>query len=429
MKYRFRVSEQPPSLPVPTDRRRVFRLKGYRTLRCQRSRMDESIPILDLFEIGALPEPPKRKKAATLRRLKANLGRIWSRIKIAAAALRRGLGAMDRELQKGLHTIATRLHPKPKPKLIRPLPVLSGFLCASLLVSFLSAGGVLMGLFGHYNRAYTSVVIPHFVGESVTSLLQKEYPHLNLTIEYETNPQVTEGMVIAQSPQPGVTRRIYERDGYCNIRLTVSRFAEPYLLEELVGMSERDAILLLRNRNIAATVTQVHSATAAKGSVLETVPAAGASLKEGATVLLRVSVGTPQEVCAVPNLFGMTETEAKSQLSKQGLAVGSVDYRSSSHPAGTVISQSLSAYASVEKGAAVSFSVSIGDRYWLPTVPDLYGLSLKQAEQALRQQGLVVGDIHTIEGAAPRGTVITQSPHPGAPITSATVSVDLYVTS
>ena len=73
--------------------------------------------------------------------------------------------------------------------------------------------------------------------------------------------------------------------------------------------------------------------------------------------------------------------------------------------------------------------VSIGNRYDLRVVPDLYGMSEKDAVNALREQGLTVGAIYPLSHAAPRGTVIVQSPVAGTPITSSTVTVDLYVSS
>ena len=63
------------------------------------------------------------------------------------------------------------------------------------------------------------------------------------------------------------------------------------------------------------------------------------------------------------------------------------------------------------------------------SVPDLYGMSLEEAAEKLREFGLVIGNTYPVANAAPKGTVITQSPVAGTPLTSSTVSVDLYVSS
>ena len=116
-------------------------------------------------------------------------------------------------------------------------------------------------------------------------------------------------------------------------------------------------------------------------------------------------------------------------LSAAGLTQGSVSYEPSSRPIGTVIGQSVAAGTAVNEGSAVSFTVSAGDRYAAHTVPDLYGMTEEQAKAALRQYGLVIGSIYTAGAGAGNGTVIAQSPIAGAPITSSTVSVDLYLSS
>ncbi len=433
MKYRFRVSERPrPSSPqasLPAVRR-AYRLRGRQTLRPLLQKKSERIPLFFLLDLAALPEGRIKRKDLLRQRRQAARHRLTCRVQRLRDSLAHAVHILRTQLTRLWQTVVSQtIRRPPKEKTIHSLPVLCGFLCASLLVSILSAGGVLWGLFGGYHRPYTGVTIPDFVGQSSELILQKEMPYLNLIIEYESNPEIPAGVVITQSPRAGVTRRVYGQDGYCDIHLTVSKKDAPYQLENLIGMNQRDAILTLRNHNVSASVTQVYSDTVPKGAVLETIPPTGSTLSPNASVLLHVSAGAQKTTRSVPNLFGMTETEAAALLRHTGLTVGTVAYRSSPRAAGTVISQELAAYSSVVEGTAVSYTVSIGDRYWLPTVPDLYGLSLKEAEQQLRSHGLLVGTVHSLEGAAPKGTVITQSPLPGAPITSSTVSVELYVIS
>jgi beta-lactam-binding protein with PASTA domain len=297
------------------------------------------------------------------------------------------------------------------------------------VVSVLSAGGILLSLFGQYHRSYTGIVIPNVVGQDAETLLSEQSEHLNWVIEYETNPLVPAGQIISQSPPAGVTRRLYGRDRFCDVYLCVSRATTPYTLENLIGMRQRDAVLTLRNHQISATVTELYSNTVPKGQVLETIPPTGTPLTDGATVTLRVSAGKKENLISVPNLFGMTETEANALLKSIGLSIGTVRYQTSSRAAGTIITQDLAAYSPVQNDTALSYTVSVGDRFALLCVPDLYGMQLKDAEKLLAQHGLLIGQIHTVQNAAPKGTVLLQSPSSGAPITSSTVSVELYVSS
>lgn len=422
MKYRFRVSKRPISpqnTPLPPARRRRLRLRGSDKPR-PISRLPEPVEEI-LFEFGEMEPPkasPKKKKRERKKRLipfvHRQLTRIWGGIALLFGALKRGIGALRR--------------PK-RQKRIHALPVLSGALCAALLVCALSAGTVVFGLFAGYGRAYESVTVPDFVGKDPHLVLTEEDTQFNLIIQYEKNDRVAEGLVISQAPHAGVRRRIYSADDSCNIVLTVSQPTEPYTLEELTGKTRRDAVLALRNRGVSPKIREEYSDSVPKGTVLSTLPASGTALSKGDSVILRVSLGKQIVLCKVPSLFGVTESRADALLRAASLKTGSITYQSSSLPAGTVIAQSVASGSSVESGSTVSYTVSAGDRYSLKTVPDLYGFTLSEAEAKLREYGLVLGDVYPVAGAASRGTVMTQSPLPGAPITSSTVTVDVYVIS
>jgi serine/threonine-protein kinase len=293
-------------------------------------------------------------------------------------------------------------------------------------VTALSACGLLALFLLPYHRPHTSVVIPNFVG----SLLPTQDPSsIRILVEYEYNPLVSPGTVIAQSPLAGVTRRVYGSNGFCTVLLRVSKERDTYRLEDLSGRTMRDATLILANHKIQSTVVEEFSDTHPAGTVLSTMPTAGQELKEGATVTLRVSMGRQIQIARVPNLLGLTESAANSLLHSGGFRVGTVTYRSSSSPSGTIISQTPTDHTEVEKGATVSYTVSTGNLYDTKAVPDLYGMTQSEASRVLREYGLVIGACFPVASAAPKGTVITQSPLPGTPITSSTVSVDLYLSS
>lgn len=420
MKYRFRPSKV--RLPVSSrSAKKIYRLRGRdkpRTLSA------EPIFWTSLFEMDALcaPTSPKRKK----KRGQGN--RRWLGVaKRLACALPRGLTRLFRFLGRSACRLTVYLQKKRSAKVIEGIPVLCGILCAALLVTALSAGGVLLALLLPYHRPYTSVTVPDFVGSSVPNW-EEDHP-IELILQYEYNPQVTPGTVISQTPHAGVTRRIYERDGSCAVLLRVSRERDPYLLESLIGMSRRDALLTLTNHGVEGVVLEEHSDDFSANTVIATLPEAGVALKEGSTVTLRISAGPLIQKTQIPDLRGMSESAADALLRALGLATGSVTYRASSLPAGTVLDQSPAAYKEVDAGVSVSYTVSSGNVYQAKTVPDLYGMSRGEAEAILRAYGLVVGDCFPVASAAPKGTVITQSPVAGTPITSSTVSVNLYLSS
>ncbi len=422
MKYRFRVSKKnvsPNSESTLPSRRRRFRLKGADTLRAA-TRLPEPVEEI-LFEFGDMDEPRQKKK-----RTKRKHGRkLIAFLRTCQTAIEAGASLLWHRTRQLLR----RLKRKKKGGTIHALPILSGALCASVLVTALAAGGVLLGLFAGYGRSYRSVTIPDFVGKDPSAVLTDEDSYIDLIIQYEKNDLVPDGLVISQTPHAGVRRRLYQKKDYCTVTLTVSRSEEGYTLEDLAGQSRRDAVLSLQNAGILPKIREEHSDTVPRGKVIDTLPASGSSLQTGDSVILRVSLGREILLRQVPSLFGVTEARADALLRAASLRTGGVTYQSSSLPVGTVIAQSVAAGERLEDGSTVSFTVSAGDRYSIPTVPDLYGMTAKEAKERLREYGLVIGAVYPVSGMASRGTVMTQSPLPGAPITSSTVTVDLYVIS
>jgi len=81
-------------------------------------------------------------------------------------------------------------------------------------------------------------------------------------------------------------------------------------------------------------------------------------------------------------------------------------------PAGSVISQMPAGGAEVPCGSVVQLLVSLGPCF----VPDLYGLTLQEAEAAILVAGYTLGAVDTAPSIAPEGTVIMQSPYAGDPV-------------
>ena len=127
--------------------------------------------------------------------------------------------------------------------------------------------------------------------------------------------------------------------------------------------------------------------------------------------------------------MGLSESEAIFRIKTSGLTLGEVTYVRSDKAAGTVINQSPSAHLSVKTGEKISFTVSAGEDFSAPTVPDLYGLSAEEARKKLLSVGLTVSSVYSVSSAAKSGTVIYQSPIAGTPITSAVTSVELHISN
>ena len=129
-------------------------------------------------------------------------------------------------------------------------------------------------------------------------------------------------------------------------------------------------------------------------------------------VLLLTGCSSKKEV-AVPNLFGMTEQEARDALSKGGLElvwVVSQNGVQTTVEKGRVLNQTPAATTSVQEGAAVDI-VLAGDAG--VAVPEVVGKTQGEAITEIQAAGLRVGKIEQVADAKiPVGQVIAQSPLP-----------------
>lgn len=91
------------------------------------------------------------------------------------------------------------------------------------------------------------------------------------------------------------------------------------------------------------------------GTVLATLPAAGANAKPGDPVQVTVSSGPPS--ARVPDLVGLTVVAAQERLAAAGLRVGTVDQRLEGKP-GTVLAQSPAPGEMVTKESGVRLTIS-----------------------------------------------------------------------
>ena len=422
---KFRIVRAAKASEVPSQKR-IYRLCASQTL-SRMARVREAIDLSKLFEISNLPDLPQKKRAHPL----------WTAIRtffLAVAAritalFRRSVIRLREKLSRRIARARIRAEKRKKNRPRTSLPILFGALCASFAVALLSAATVLLSLFGGYGGLYRVATVPSFVGLPYEESQAESDDRFSFVVDYRYNPNVTPGYVIAQSPPAGVTRRIRHTGAPCMITLTVSSAAPSYVLDDLVGLSRRDALLVLSNHALRYELCEAYSDSVPVGTVLAQSVPAGTALAPHDTVSLTVSIGPLRVISSVPSLVGLSEMQAISRLLSAGLAVGDVTYVPSDRPAGTVLSQSANASSYLEQGSAVSFSVSAGYSYAPKGIPSLYGLSLAEAEQRLREYGLVLGTVTATTGDASHGTVVAQSPLPDTPIVAGTVSVDITLDS
>ncbi|MBB6344780.1 beta-lactam-binding protein with PASTA domain/predicted Ser/Thr protein kinase [Nonomuraea muscovyensis] len=174
----------------------------------------------------------------------------------------------------------------------------------------------------------------------------------------------------------------------------------------LEGLDRAAATAALKRAGlVAGAVTQVGSRQRV-GRVLDSRPAAGASVARGSAVTLRVSAGL-----AVPAVAGLQRAAAESALRAAGLAVGGVGTTCSAKPDGQVLSSKPGAGTRVSGGAKVALVVSRHGAI----VPAVVGRLGPAARAALRAAGFTVTmQRRVVAEDAQVGTVLAQSVAAGA---------------
>lgn len=429
MKYRYRFVNASKKRELQG---RTLRFAGKRTLSVLRPLPEplEGIRISD----EDFAEKKKKRGSALSARVQALFSICFSSLRRfflgifseLSAACRRLFTVGRRLVGRARHRIAEHFRLS-KVKRFETLPIFLGAATAACLVCTLSASYVLLWLFAPYAASFEAVTVPSLSGQRLDEV-DLSGTRFNLLVVYESNPDVEDGRIISQTPVAGVTRRIYGKSGFCDLSVRVARSESAKVPDGLEGSTLRDATLLLLNSGLDFEIAEEHSALK-KGTIIRTYPVSGTALSSGGSVTLAVSLGEAAPLSPVPNIVGLSETEALLRIRSLGLSSGKILYARSDAPSGTVLSQEPSPNATAKKGSPVSFTVSAGAHFGSAVVPDLYGMSTAEAEAALSRAGLTVSSIYSVSSAASRGTVIAQSPIAGTAITSSISSVELYISN
>ena len=163
-----------------------------------------------------------------------------------------------------------------------------------------------------------------------------------------------------------------------------------------------------------------------EGTVINQNPISGRMVNKGRRVYLTVSSG--EQLVIVPTLKGRTLRDAKFQLERQELKLGSVEYQTSDEfPENTVIEQKVSPGISVHKDVYVSVIVSRGKTTDKVVVPNLIGKNFSQLRQLLASRGLKLGTVtyQHIANLLPN-TIVDQFPRAGEMVSSET-EINVFV--
>ncbi|WP_407400538.1 Stk1 family PASTA domain-containing Ser/Thr kinase [Anaerovibrio sp.] len=183
---------------------------------------------------------------------------------------------------------------------------------------------------------------------------------------------------------------------------------------DVVGRQVEIAREMLEEKNLRVKVAETYDANVPAGQVVSQYPEAGMMVKEQRQVTITISKGG--EELTMPDLKGMSRSNAEAKLNKMGLKIGAVYEEESDEPAGTVLKQDPVNGSKVTKGQSVDFTVSKGPKKTGVTIPDYTGMSVDSVKSNLAANKLKLGTVTEKSSSQSRGTVIGQSPAAGSEV-------------
>ena len=158
------------------------------------------------------------------------------------------------------------------------------------------------------------------------------------------------------------------------------------------------------------SVKEEYSSTVAKGLVIDQDPDPSRNVSKGTQINLVISKGQqPAATVTVPDLKGMTPSEAQAALTKVGLVAQAGDsVYDSEVENGRVAKQSTRAGASAKAGDTITYQLSKGAES--VDIPNVAGDSESDARATLEGAGFAVKVSYSESNSVDKGYVISQSP-------------------
>lgn len=146
------------------------------------------------------------------------------------------------------------------------------------------------------------------------------------------------------------------------IMVTVSSGANTYVLPNVVGDDENTAISKITSElNANIIIEYEYDEAHTEGTVIKQSPEGNSNVTESVDVTLTICRDQDNINAVVPNVTGLTESDAKSKITSSGLQVGNISYTTSSTVAkGYVITQTANPREEILKSSTIDIVVSSG---------------------------------------------------------------------
>ena len=204
------------------------------------------------------------------------------------------------------------------------------------------------------------VTLPDFVGQNY-DVIASDPDYLStysFHVLYLVDTTHDPGTVLSQSPNPG--RSIMMGPGGVEVNLSVATGDTVATVPDVSNMDYRTATAVLRQVGLYIEVQNAYSEGVERDRVIRTDPAPGLEVTTASLIYVYVSCGTELRYLSVPNLVGLSEEAAISQIESNGFSYGWSQREHSDLLPGTVIGQSITPFSNAEEHSMVYLTVSEG---------------------------------------------------------------------
>ena len=258
---------------------------------------------------------------------------------------------------------------------------------ACILVFSIAMGGTYLAL--SLGRA-KDVQVPDLANLTLEEA-QAKVAELNLKLEVQEEKydlEIPEGQIIEQDPK---YQDNYEIKEGSTIKVIVSKGQEIVKMPKVVGYKRDEATQILKDTGLEVDIKEENSDSVEKDYIIKQDNEEGEELPAGTTVTIYVSLGIEQ--VEVPDLYGKTESEAKTAISNAKLKWKSTEKTSdSSKPNGVVVNQTISAGSMVDKDTEITITINEFDEVKTGTAI----LNIKSIGDYSEQENEETGEIEQV---------------------------------
>jgi len=166
--------------------------------------------------------------------------------------------------------------------------------------------------------------------------LKNQGVRIRVTEAYSENVPV--GCVI--TTEPAVGQAIFDSE-YAVLQVSRGPKEYPATVPSLVGLTESHAVEMLIASGLKVGEIRYERSDASAGTVLWQSMPENSTVPKGSAISLKISAGGIYQVMEVPDLYGLTLSDAKRRLEEAGLVCGRVYTVSDGTKNGTVVAQSI----------------------------------------------------------------------------------------